>query len=629
MKIDLRLGDCLEVLKTIPDNSIDSVVTDPPYGLGFMNKEWDSPEKLRQLTQRESDRSAERKAEGKSPTDAPFSKSVPPGLAIKGAREGKWFQEWCELWAVECLRILKPGGHILSFSAPRTYHRMATAFEDAGFEIRDQLMWVFAQGFPKSHNISKSLIKLADAKERTEQEAEHNLRCMSNPDIQETKSIFEEQGNTLLYSVSEQSISSSGKTTDTIWREESILEGRNNIQETEGELQGSEIHKMSERVFGDGEERWIHNGTQISYGETSKQIIDENGSSPSHRSQSIKQSNRKSDVISEQLTSQEIREIARTFYNYGTALKPAHEPIVMARKPLTEKSIAENVLKYGTGGINIDGSRIEIGDEKVPRLNVAYEHKANNNFGGGDDGRFGTTTMSQDGVSGRFPANIIFECICDELIDGKEIKGNENYNWNNTDTESNTFTNRGTYTPRTETPKIHTNPNCPCYMLDEQSGISKSSKHKWEGDNNAPIYGKYEKGIREATYDDKGGASRFFYCPKAAKKDRNEGLDDEPTKIKNRVNSGGLENDPKWGPVETKNNHPTVKPTDLMRYLINLITPPNGTTLDPFMGSGSTGKAAVRCGVNFIGIEKEQEYMDIASARIQHEQNKPLQTKLF
>jgi site-specific DNA-methyltransferase (adenine-specific) len=464
MKIDLRLGDCLEVLKTIPDNSIDSVVTDPPYGLGFMNKEWDSPEKLRQLTQRESDRSAERKAEGKSPTDAPFSKSVPPGLAIKGAKEGKWFQEWCELWAVECLRILKPGGHILSFSAPRTYHRMATAFEDAGFEIRDQLMWVFGSGFPKSHNIGKAIDKI--------------------------------EGN-------------------------------------EREVVGkSENHRTSSALlelgFQDGREEHI-----ITKGNSD-------------------------------------------WEGWGTALKPAHEPIVMARKPLTEKSIAENVLKYGTGGINIDGSRITIGEGDK----TSAGHRTCNIFEtekiSGGNGSPDYETHEQ----GRFPANIIFDEEAGQL-------------------------------------------------LDEQSGISKSSKHKWEGDNNAPIYGKYEKGIREATYEDKGGASRFFYCPKTSKKDRNEGLDNEPTKIKNRVNSGGLENDPKWGPVETKNNHPTVKPTDLMRYLINLITPPNGTTLDPFMGSGSTGKAAIRCGVNFIGIEKEQEYMDIASARIQHEQNKPLQTKLF
>jgi site-specific DNA-methyltransferase (adenine-specific) len=392
MKIDLRLGDCLEVLKTIPDNSIDSVVTDPPYGIGFLNKEWDSPQKHKELIERETKRSLERFEEGKSPVKGGFSKGVQPGLPIGGAKEGKWFQDWCELWARECYRILKPGGHALSFSAPRTYHRMATAFEDSGFQIRDQIMWVFGQGFPKSQNIGKKV---------------------------------------------------------------------------------------------EGYEGW------------------------------------------------------------GTALKPAHEPIVMARKPLTEKSIAENVLKYGTGGINIDGSRIEIGDEKVPRLNVAYEHKANNNFGGGDDGRFGTTTMSQDGVSGRFPANIIFDEEAGQL-------------------------------------------------LDEQSG----------------------------------GASRFFYCPKTSKKDRNEGLIVEKEKNKRPIGVA-FNNEDDLFQQGTGNNHPTVKPTDLMRYLINLITPPNGTTLDPFMGSGSTGKAAVRCGVNFIGIEKEQEYMDIASARIQHEQNKPLQTKLF
>jgi len=416
MNIDLRLGDCLEVLKTIPDNSIDAVITDPPYGLGFMNKEWDSPEKLRQLTQREQERSAERKAEGKSPTDAPFSKSVPPGLAIKGAKEGKWFQEWCELWAVECLRILKPGGHILSFSAPRTYHRMATAFEDAGFEIRDQLMWVFGSGFPKSHNIGKAIQK-------------------QSGDI---KVIGTKQG--------------AGTT------------GKSYISNNEEYVDGVK------GVF--------------------KKEYDE-------------------------------IEITNEWEGWGTALKPAHEPIVMARKPLSEKSIAENVLKHGTGGINIDGSRIEFEDTQNPATNPKYRLEAGYKLGEKGKASNGSVSFSssnnETNVSGRFPANIIFDEEAGQL-------------------------------------------------LDEQS--------------------------------DK--ASRFFYCPKASKKDREE-----------------------------NNNHPTVKPTDLMRYLINLITPPNGTILDPFMGSGSTGKAAMRCGVNFIGIEKEQEYMAIASARIEHEKNKPIQTKLF
>ena len=518
MKIDLRLGDCLEVLKTIPDNSIDSVVTDPPYGLGFMGKEWDTFDKNQfgNIPDECSDENVYNKK----------------GFKTLPRYNTDGLYQFANDWGKECFRVLKPGGHLLSFAGSRTYHKICMGIEDAGFEIRDQIMWIYSTGFPKSHNISKSLIKLADAKERTEQEAEHNLRCVPNSDLQETELIDKEQDEMLLSHLPKQDLerilqnekfrTESKESIDR--REKSILEGGNYIQETEGELQGSEIHKMSERVFGDGEERWIHNGTQISDGKTSQQIIDENGSSPSHRSQSIKQSNRKSDVISEQLTSQEIREIARTFNNYGSALKPAHEPIVMARKPLTEKSIAENVLKYGTGGINIDGSRIDVSEnEKVKteghirKGNVIGDERTSVAAGQFGDGAFVAGT---DLTNGRFPANIIFDEEAGQL-------------------------------------------------LDEQSG----------------------------------GASRFFYCPKAAKKDRNEG--------------------------DVSNGHPTVKPVLLMKYLINLITPPNGTTLDPFMGSGSTGKAAVRCGVNFIGIEKEQEYMDIASARIQHEQNKPLQQSLF
>jgi site-specific DNA-methyltransferase (adenine-specific) len=259
-----------------------------------------------------------------------------------------------EVWS-ECLRVLKPGGHLLAFSHSRTYHRMAVAVEDAGFEIRDQIMWIYGSGFPKSHNIGKAIDKI--------------------------------EGN--------------------------------------GDWDG-----------------------------------------------------------------------------WGTALKPAHEPIVLARKPLSEKSIAENVIKWGTGGINIDGSRI--GTEEI---------KTN---GWGDKGFVAQEDYEGITHQGRFPANIIFDEEAGKLL---------------------------------------------------------------------------------------GEPSRFFYCPKTSKKDRNEG--------------------------DVSNLHPTVKPTDLMRYLIKLITPPNGTVLDPFMGSGSTGKGAVRDGFNFIGIEKEQEYMDIARARINHELNKPVQTKLL
>ena len=556
MKIDIRLGDCLEVLKTIPDNSIDSVVTDPPYGLGFMNKEWDSPEKLRALTQRESDRSAERKAEGKSPTDAPFSKSVPPGLAIKGAKEGKWFQEWCELWAVECLRILKPGGHILSFSAPRTYHRMATAFEDAGFEIRDQLMWVFGSGFPKSHNIGKAIDKRGGE---------------SIGWFGDWLKEWREENNIPQSKIAELFPSKSGGLTGCV----SNWELGNNLPTNEQFNLICETFDLPFKSLEEAEREYI--GTKTS---GIGKAFTKDGWGSGHDEVEITKGNSE-------------------WEGWGTALKPAHEPIVMARKPLSEKSIAENVLKHGTGGINIDGSRIETSEsEKVKteghirKGNVIGDERTSVAAGQFGDGAFVAGT---DLTNGRFPANIIFDEEAGQL-------------------------------------------------LDEQSGIGKGQKNpkvqkgsKRYGENQFTNGGMMVKdGWVSSTYDDKGGASRFFYCPKAAKSDRNEGLD-EFEKKKSGIGStyagnqktSNISGNPDRQTDPKANHHPTVKPVDLMRYLINLITPPNGTILDPFMGSGSTGKAAVRCGVNFIGIEKEQEYMDIASARIEHEQNKPVQTKLF
>lgn len=437
MNIDLRHGDCLEILKTLADNSVDSVITDPPYGLGFMNKEWDY--------------------------DVP---SV-------------------EIWK-ECLRVLKPGGHLLSFAGSRTYHRMAVAIEDAGFEIRDQIMWVYGSGFPKSLNIGKAI----DKKEGNERQVIGDIIYPDGSKSRKTAQSFQSGGN--------------GK------------------------------------IIGD-----------------------------------TKRTKGNSD-----------------WEGWGTALKPAHEPIVMARKPLSEKSIAENVLKHGTGGINIDGSRIEMKDKENinfdrPRVREKKDWVYDLGI------KWEDPNVKEYNEQGRFPANIIFD----------EEAGK---------------------------------------LLDEQSGISKSTPSKGHhrkgntvGDNRtskgAGLYGD-GNWIEGSKHNDSGGASRFFYCPKASKKDRNEGLDNFEEKKSRKwrddkgmkyTGSGDLRNE------VSKNHHPTVKPTDLMRYLINLITPPSGIVLDPFMGSGSTGKAAVRCGVNFIGIEKEQEYIDIARARIEHERNKPIQTKLL
>jgi site-specific DNA-methyltransferase (adenine-specific) len=482
MKIDLRLGDCLEVLKTIPDNSIDSVVTDPPYHLTSIVKRFGK--------------------ENSAPVNNKDEKEGRNGPYHRAAK-GFMGKEWdggdiafrTEVWE-ECLRILKPGGHLLAFSHSRTYHRMGVAIEDAGFEIRDQIMWVYGSGFPKSHNIGKAIDKI-----------EGNDR-----EVLGTKADFSMDG---------------AKRNPNYHRE--MGEAAKEIQHEYGYKQGWDAPVTK------GNSEWE---------------------------------------------------------GWGTALKPAHEPIVMARKPLSEKSIAENVLKHGTGGINIDGSRIGFRDE------ADYKESTQKN----QHEDFGTKPMTNNNTygdwsmvqpknyepEGRFPANIIFDEEAGQLLDeqsGKsKTKANKNYKHSNTETESNTFTGRGTYTPR----------------------------------------------------EDEGGASRFFYCPKAAKSDRNEGLDDFEEK-KSGIGStyagnqktSNISGNPDRQTDPKANHHPTVKPTDLMRYLINLITPPNGTILDPFMGSGSTGKAAVRCGLNFIGIEKEQEYMDIASARIEHEKNKPVQTKLF
>ena len=450
MKIDLFNGDCLEVLKTLPDNSVDSVVTDPPYGLSFMNKAWDY--------------------------DVPTQ----------------------EVWA-ECLRVLKPGGHLISFAGSRTYHRMAVRIEDAGFEIRDQIMWVYGSGFPKSHNIGKAIDKI----EGNEREV---IGEQTSTDI---------RGGNLLNSISDKG------------------EGTYKIPITKGNS------------------KWE---------------------------------------------------------GWGTALKPAHEPMVLARKPLSEKSIAENVLKHGTGGLNIDGSRIETTDKhKVKNTNFKEYGGSMMNISNLKEIKesYKGDTFHETHEGGRFPANIIFDEEAGQL-------------------------------------------------LDEQSGISKSSAHKIpKRTNNSKNILDLKTYHRESTFDDKGGASRFFYCPKASKKDRNEGLDNFEEKALRQTSGGTRDYNARCavcgkkfiGPPEKicrceepvtdnqvfkqKNSHPTVKPTDLMRYLINLITPPNGVVLDPFMGSGSTGKAAVRCGVNFIGIEKEQEYIDIARARIEYEKNKPVQGKLL
>jgi site-specific DNA-methyltransferase (adenine-specific) len=371
-------------MKEMPDNSVDFIVTDPPYELGFMGKSWDST-----------------------------------GIAFN-----------VEVWQ-EALRVLKPGGHLLAFSGSRTYHRMAVAIEDAGFQIRDQIMWIYGSGFPKSLNLKD-------------------------------------------------------------------------------EWQG-----------------------------------------------------------------------------WGTALKPAHEPLVLARKPI-EGTVAANVLTWGVGGLNIDGSRVisDDWDEKT----VLGKYRGNNDGNDSVTGNFGVkeikSTNTESTLIGRWPANVIHDGSDEVVALFPDSKG----------------------------------------MATQRSG------------ENINVYGGNSLNESSTTFpeirqgfNDSGSAARFFYCAKANKKDRNEGLDDFEAV---RVHDGRAEGKPGGSNPRNRtndvkvNHHPTVKPTDLMRYLCRLITPPQGIVLDPFMGSGSTGKGAILESFDFIGIEQDADYMKIAQARIEFAINKSSETLL-
>ena len=402
--------DCIEAMKAMPDNSVDSIVTDPPYELGFMGKSWDAS-----------------------------------GIAFN-----------IEVWR-QALRVLKPGGHLIAFSGSRTYHRMAVAIEDAGFEIRDQIMWVYGSGFPKSHNISKGIDKAAG-----------------------------------------------------------LLE-----------------HEAGDfRIDKDGTAGYAPKNAG-------------NYTPPEPQSNAAKQ-----------------------WDGWGTALKPAHEPMVLARKPL-EGTVANNVLTYGVGGLNIDGTRVGT-EEVLGRPQSA--NSADNPFNKGLQNN-GINNYS-DQVGGRFPANFIHDGS-NEVVALFPEAGNK---WKRN------------------------------YGTEDYEGKQYAGGTFGGGGYN---------GVN--TYADSGSAARFFYCAKASKRDRNEGLDGfEVKRDHDGRKDGGVGGDnPRNRTNNAKlNHHPTVKPTSLMQYLVKLVTPPNGVVLDPFMGSGSTGKACAYEGFDFVGIDQSAEYVEIARARI-------------
>ena len=400
-------GDCVEQMRLLPEASVDAVVTDPPYGINFMGKAWDAPGgMLGQMATGDEQRGA-----------YAYGGSHSRGYADN---DNAAFGAWCETWLTECLRVLKPGGHLLAFGGTRTWHRLAVAVEDAGFEIRDSMAWLYGSGFPKSLDVSKAIDRAAGAL----------------------------------------------------------------AHESKGFIVAGQTGKL------------INPPTK--------------GYVPPAPA----------------------TDAAKQWQGWGTALKPAFEPIVVARKPLTG-TVAANVLEHGTGALNVDGCRI--GSDEDTRRNAR----------GGDNGLGGTGTFQirerraedMPETSGRWPANVILD--------------------------------------------EHT-----AAIVDEQSGVSTSGAAGLKGSSG---FADGYSGEYSVPYGDTGGASRFFYAAKAPSEER---------------------------PTGNGTAHPTVKPLDLMRWLVRLVTPPGGIVLEPFAGSGTTVEACIKEDVRCIAIEREADYLPLINERI-------------
>ena len=568
-------GNNIEKLKEYPDNYFDAVVTDPPYGLG---KEPNAEELMKDWVEK-----GYHEIKGTGFMGKEWDAFVPQPIFWK-----------------EVFRVLKPGGHILSFFGTRTYDWGVMAMRFAGFEVRDTIYWHYGSGFPKSHNISKAIDKMGG--ESLNWFIDYVLK------VAEEKNISKKE-LTMLFP------SKNGNPTGWLWNKQNnqsiTIEQYNKIKDYLG-LDFPTIEEAKREIVGVGKA-----------GLTKGSIANFSGD------------------IEFDITAPATEE-AKKWDGWGSALKPATEPIVLARKPIEKGlSIAENVLKWGTGAINIDGCRVKTNDDIAK--NYQSIRKSDDEMGergyrmGFRQGKDSYAEATESTALGRFPANLILthhpECEC---VGTKKVKshnpdnknGNVGFNPNgeNIYGKGKGNTNNVGYAENGEETiedwKCHE--DCPIKIMDEQSGISKSSDTK-RNRNTIGSFGMPNDNTAE--YSDKGGASRFFYVAKASKSERNRGLEgfEEKTlafsnQAKAELKRGNLEfSDAKKQHNKinfVKNFHPTVKPIRLMQYLVRLVTHPNGIVLDPFCGSGTTGIACKLEGFNFVGMEQDEEYSKIAIARI-------------
>ncbi len=515
-------GDCIKEMKKMEENSIDAIITDPPYGLEFMGKDWDkfgiSEGRAKRLTGSDSKGTGDRffdHREGASERGRYSEMTIPEKTSM---------QMFMQVWAIECLRVLKPGGFLLAFGGTRTYHRLVCGIEDAGFEIRDTIMWLYGSGFPKSLNIGKQVDKL-NGKRQEEfialgkyiKKQRLKLKLAQS----EISKNFPSKTGGLTGCVSnwEKGCNVPTKKQWIILKEKLKLDNKFDYiierEEAEREVIGKDGRGelKEDMFFSQNIEKAKEKGKSIGYGEWD-------------------------------LTKAKLPE-AKQWEGWETALKPACEPIVVARKPLSEKNVALNVLKWGTGGINLDDCRI--GSE------IIKEHKlGDTSLMGGLSGKSEQGGYISLEHQGRFPTNII---------------------------------------------------------LDEEAGkLMPDDMEEYDNLKQQTLMG-------EVLEPENKSASRFFYCAKASKSERNFGCEE----MEDKTTDDGREvvsNRPhQRGTTQRKNNHPTVKPIKLMEYLVKLVSKEGATVLDPFLGSGTTLIACVKLGRKGIGIEKEAEYCEIAKSR--------------
>lgn len=656
----LILGDSLQKLKDLPTNTVDAIVTDPPYGWRFMGKAWDGADIEKTMRDKQN-----------GPREG---KALAAGMYAQDFTSNQYFMHWTYDWAQEAIRVLKPGGHMLVFCGPRTYHAMAMGVEMAGFEIRDQLQWLFGSGFPKSLDVSKAIDKAAGA-ERTE--------------VVGTK----------------------------LGRPGMAKDGSN------------QSFDSSTNTYGSG------------------------------------------GILSSDITAPATDD-AKRWQGYGTALKPANEPIVLARKPLEKGfTVAENVLKWGTGALAIDATRIAASDQAALAKNWDREKLTDMRGGSYGNGQASGIANTHSAPQGRWPANCLFDEEAARLLDeqsgvskspretkhtpdiarkqsnaygdysqsGRTIQGHgdsggasrffkvikqnkfdilgeclvknadgrqsnvsegsvqslaqqssqhasadKNQNKNtcapNAQNDSRTIqeiepSESTSFAQNHATPSIDSE-NLSGSASDVETrlksittdfaqsiaaihpdlarslhglGFTDCSKdfiqnlsHVLTAENQAntvttetiqsfsKLFGSVARAIASNTQDLVSGtvsdcgqsASRFLYQAKASKRERNAGLEGMPERESTERNSfkglPDLRMEHEQARNPSANHHPTVKPIKLMEYLVRMVTPPGGIVLDPFMGSGTTGCAAVKLGRQFIGIEREQEYIEIARCRIEH-----------